>query len=108
MSVHPLFHNSQGKHSLGRPTLSAQLVAEVRQALFRLRVLRVGQHALQVTARGLGAARGIRPVSDIAELLSTLRERDVRLWVEDDRLKCSAPEGALDVGMRATLVVRKR
>jgi GntR family transcriptional repressor for pyruvate dehydrogenase complex len=38
MSVHPLFRNSQGKHSLGRPTLSAQLVAEVRAALFEKRL----------------------------------------------------------------------
>jgi thioesterase domain-containing protein len=44
---------------------------------------------------------------DTATLLSTLRERDVRLWVEDDRLKCSAPAGALDDEMRAMLASRK-
>jgi thioesterase domain-containing protein len=44
---------------------------------------------------------------DTATLLSTLRERDVRLWVEEDRLKCSAPVGALDAAMRATLASRK-
>jgi thioesterase domain-containing protein len=39
--------------------------------------------------------------------LSILRERDVRLWVEEDRLRCSAPVGALDPEIRATLVSRK-
>ena len=38
MSVHPLFRNTQGKQGLGRPTLSAQLIAEVRQALFEKRL----------------------------------------------------------------------
>jgi GntR family transcriptional regulator, transcriptional repressor for pyruvate dehydrogenase complex len=39
MSVHPLFRNSQPKPALGRAaTLSAQLVAEVRQALFEKRL----------------------------------------------------------------------
>jgi len=44
---------------------------------------------------------------DTATLISTLRERDVRLWIEDDRLKCSAPAGALDDGMRLMLSSRK-
>jgi thioesterase domain-containing protein len=42
-----------------------------------------------------------------AEFLSKLRERDVRVWVEDGRLKCSAPPGGLDEGLREQLVVRK-
>ena len=37
---------------------------------------------------------------DRTTLISTLRERDVRLWIEDDRLKCSAPAGALDDDLR--------
>jgi SAM-dependent methyltransferase len=44
---------------------------------------------------------------DMATLLSILRERDVRLWVEEDRLKCSAPVGALDAELQATLASRK-
>ncbi len=44
---------------------------------------------------------------DTGTLLSILRERDVRLWVEEDRLKCSAPAGALDPEMRAALASRK-
>ena len=42
-----------------------------------------------------------------AEFLSSLRERDVRLWVEDGRLKCDAPPGVLDDGLRAQLAARK-
>ena len=37
---------------------------------------------------------------DAAALLSTLRAREVRLWIEDAKLKCSAPVGALDAGLR--------
>jgi thioesterase domain-containing protein len=44
---------------------------------------------------------------DTATLLSTLRERDVRLWIEEDGLKCSAPVGALDAEIRAMLANRK-
>ena len=44
---------------------------------------------------------------DTATFLSTLRERDVRLWVEEDRIKCTAPAGALDAETRATLASRK-
>jgi SAM-dependent methyltransferase len=44
---------------------------------------------------------------DTGTLLSILRERDVRLWVEEDRLKCSAPAGTLDPEMRAALASRK-
>jgi thioesterase domain-containing protein len=42
-----------------------------------------------------------------AEFLSRLRERDVRLWLEDGQLKCDAPRGALDDGWREQLSVRK-
>nr|WP_294563935.1 thioesterase domain-containing protein [uncultured Rhodopila sp.] len=45
---------------------------------------------------------------DTASLLSNLRERDVRLWVDDGRIKCSAPAGALDAETRATLASRKQ
>ena len=38
MSVHPLFRDGPGKQGPSRPTLSAQLVAEVRQALFEKRL----------------------------------------------------------------------
>jgi thioesterase domain-containing protein len=44
---------------------------------------------------------------DTAALLSTLRDRDVKVWIEQDRLKCSAPMGTLDAAMRATLASRK-
>jgi thioesterase domain-containing protein len=40
---------------------------------------------------------------DAASLLSTLRTRDVRLWIENAQLKCSAPVGALDAGLREAL-----
>jgi thioesterase domain-containing protein len=45
---------------------------------------------------------------DAAALLSTLRARDVRLWIEDTQLKCSAPAGALDAGLRKALASRKQ
>jgi thioesterase domain-containing protein len=44
---------------------------------------------------------------DTARLLSTLRERDVRLWIEEGGLKCSAPVGVLDAEIRAALANRK-
>jgi thioesterase domain-containing protein len=44
---------------------------------------------------------------DTAALLSALRDRDVRLWTEEGRLRCSAPVGTLDAAMRATLASRK-
>jgi thioesterase domain-containing protein len=46
-------------------------------------------------------------VSDTASLISKLRELDVRLWVEGDRLRCSAPIDALDSETRRTLASRK-
>jgi thioesterase domain-containing protein len=47
-------------------------------------------------------------VTDTAMLLSILRERNVKLWVEEDRLKCSAPLGALDTELRTTLASQKK
>ena len=44
---------------------------------------------------------------DTATLLSKLRERDVKLWIEEGRLKCSAPVGALEPEMRGMLTSRK-
>ncbi len=43
-----------------------------------------------------------------AEFLSNLRERDVRLWVEDGRLMCDAPPGVLEDGLRDELAARKQ
>src|SRR5438045_1605803 len=45
---------------------------------------------------------------DAAALLSTLRAREVRLWIEGAKLKCSAPVGALDAGLREALASRKQ
>src|SRR5713226_1626098 len=45
---------------------------------------------------------------DAAALLSTLRTREVRLWIEDAQLKCSAPVGALDAGLREALASQKQ
>jgi thioesterase domain-containing protein len=45
---------------------------------------------------------------DTAALLSTLRARNVRLWLEDTQIKCSAPAGALDAGLREALASRKQ
>jgi thioesterase domain-containing protein len=42
-----------------------------------------------------------------AEFLHGLRERDVRLWVEGDRLKCSAPAGVLTGDIQAAIASRK-
>ena len=42
-----------------------------------------------------------------AELLSSLRERGVRLSVEGDRLICDAPAGVVDEELRAELAARK-
>jgi hypothetical protein len=44
---------------------------------------------------------------DMALLFSILRERDVKLWVEEDALRCSAPLGALDEDLRTTLTSQK-
>ena len=45
---------------------------------------------------------------DAAALLSTLRAREVRLWIEDAQLKCSAPVGALDAELRKDLASQKQ
>ncbi|MBN9020506.1 MAG: hypothetical protein J0H08_00030, partial [Rhizobiales bacterium] len=38
-----------------------------------------------------------------AALLAQLAERDIRLWVDGDRLRCSAPAGALSDALRLRL-----
>lgn len=43
---------------------------------------------------------------DTAVLLATLREKGVKLWVSEGKLKCSAPVGALDADNRKALVER--
>ncbi len=43
----------------------------------------------------------------IAELLTELRAKGIDLWVEGDRLRYSAPRGALSPDMRAALLERK-
>lgn len=43
-----------------------------------------------------------------AEFLSTLRERGVRVWVEEGRLKADAPTGILDDALRGQLAARKQ
>jgi len=43
-----------------------------------------------------------------AELLAQLRERKVQLWVEEGRLKCSAPVGVLDATTKAALSNHKQ
>jgi thioesterase domain-containing protein len=42
-----------------------------------------------------------------AELVALLRARDVRLWPEGDRLRCSAPVGVLDEPTKAELASRR-
>lgn len=44
---------------------------------------------------------------NIAELLAELRRQDVQLWIESDRLKFSAPVGALSAETKAALANRK-
>jgi len=46
-------------------------------------------------------------MTDTSAFLSTLRDRDIKLWVEADLLKCSAPAGKLDAELRAALTSRK-
>ncbi len=41
------------------------------------------------------------------ELLSQLRSLDIRLWVEGDRLRYSAPDGVMTPALRAELVAHK-
>jgi thioesterase domain-containing protein len=42
-----------------------------------------------------------------AEFLSQLRSRDIRVWVEGDRLRCNAPQGGLTLALREELGLRK-
>ncbi|MGX9144554.1 TubC N-terminal docking domain-related protein [Mesorhizobium sp. 128a] len=44
---------------------------------------------------------------DASTLLSDLRSRKVNLWIEDSRLKCNAPVGAIDAELKSALVARK-
>lgn len=46
-------------------------------------------------------------MNDTAMFVSRLRELDIRLWIDGDRLRCSAPAAALDPETRGTLVSRK-
>ncbi|HEX3991496.1 MAG TPA: alpha/beta fold hydrolase [Acetobacteraceae bacterium] len=46
-------------------------------------------------------------MSDTATLVSRLRDQDIRLWIEGDRLRCGAPADKLDAELRGTLVSRK-
>ncbi len=41
------------------------------------------------------------------DFLATLRERDIHIWADGDRLRCSAPPGALTPGLRDELRQRK-
>ncbi len=43
----------------------------------------------------------------VMEFLSYLRSLDVRLWVEEERLRVSAPDGVLTADLRAELAARK-
>lgn len=45
---------------------------------------------------------------DVATLISELKEKDVRMWVERDQLKISAPEGVLDPETRTMLANQKK
>ncbi|HEY6331690.1 MAG TPA: amino acid adenylation domain-containing protein [Blastocatellia bacterium] len=42
-----------------------------------------------------------------AELLSTLRQSSVRVWLDGDQLRCSAPKGTLTVALREELARQK-
>jgi hypothetical protein len=42
-----------------------------------------------------------------AELLSALRQNSVKLWVDGDQLRCSAPSGALTLALRDELARQK-
>jgi amino acid adenylation domain-containing protein/non-ribosomal peptide synthase protein (TIGR01720 family) len=43
----------------------------------------------------------------VLELVTGLRQRGVRLWLEQDQLRCSAPKGVLTEELRASLSARK-
>jgi thioesterase domain-containing protein len=44
----------------------------------------------------------------VAAFLSDLRRRDIRVWVEQEALRCNAPAGALTRELREQLTLRKR
>jgi hypothetical protein len=44
---------------------------------------------------------------DVSTLLTILRSRQVNLWVEGSRLRCSAPVGAIDAELKSALVDQK-
>jgi thioesterase domain-containing protein len=46
-------------------------------------------------------------VSEIFALVSSLRKQDIKLWLDGDKLKCSAPKDALNAETRQTLASRK-
>ena len=46
-------------------------------------------------------------MTSIEGFLARLRRQDIRVWVEDGRLRCSAPEGALTAALQAELSQRK-
>lgn len=41
--------------------------------------------------------------SDVSELLTKLRQQEVRIWAEGDRLRCSAPKGVLTPALQAEI-----
>ena len=47
------------------------------------------------------------PAQDVDALLDSLARRDVRLWLDGDRLRVNAPKGVLDDEMRALISSRK-
>ena len=46
-------------------------------------------------------------ISATADFVAHLRSLDIRLTVEDDRLRCSAPKGAMTPALRDQLAIRK-
>ena len=46
-------------------------------------------------------------MKSIHEFLSDLADRDVKLWVDGDRLRCNAPKGTLTSALRAELSEHK-
>ena len=46
-------------------------------------------------------------VTQFSELLADLAVKDIKVWVEGDRLRCSAPAGAMTAELRDQLKGRK-
>ena len=46
-------------------------------------------------------------MTTVLELLNQLRTRDIKIWVENDKLRLNAPKGALDNALKAELSQRK-